>query len=439
MKPILVVMLCLCGLVVRGESKTSGEQFAEWQTAAEKGDAKAQFEIGRCYSTGQCAPQNNDEAVKWCRKAADQNYSEAQNTLGRLYYKGIGVPKNETEAVIWWRKAADQGHPQAQCNLGVCYLNGQGLPKNDVEATKWYRKAAEQGNVQAQFSLGIQYFTGQGIARNELESYKWALLASAQGDKNHRLFATEVERKLSPALRAEGQRLAQEWETKYANRGLGKENEPVAKNGPKVSGTGFLITRNGYLVTNYHVVKGSQRIQVQTAAGLQAAEIVRVDAASDLALLKVAGNFDALPVVSSRVCRLGAMVATVGFPNIGLQGFAPKVSKGDVSSLTGAQDDVRYFQISVPTQPGNSGGALVDDRGNVVGVVTAQLSQDAAWASSGALAQNVNYAVKSSYLLGFLESVPEVTRDMLGARTEKKEFEVVVDDVKRASVLIFGY
>ena len=52
---------------------------------------------------------------------------------------------------------------------------------------------------------------------------------------------------------------------------------------------------------------------------------------------------------------MGGTVATVGFPNIGLQGFAPKLAKGEVASLSGAGDDARYFQISVPVQPGNSG------------------------------------------------------------------------------------
>ena len=86
----------------------------------------------------------------------------------------------------------------------------------------------------------------------------------------------------------------------------------------------------------------------------------------------------------------------MGFPNIGLQGFAPKLAKGEIASLSGAQDDARYFQISVPVQSGNSGGALVDERGNVVGVVSAKLSASAALQSSGALPENVNYAVKSS-------------------------------------------
>ncbi|MBI3851228.1 MAG: trypsin-like peptidase domain-containing protein [Verrucomicrobia bacterium] len=72
--------------------------------------------------------------------------------------------------------------------------------------------------------------------------------------------------------------------------------------------------------------------------------------------------------------KLGGTVATVGFPKLGLQGFAPKLAKGEIASLSGAGDDARYFQISVPVQPGNLGGALVDERGNVVGVVSAKLS-----------------------------------------------------------------
>ena len=93
------------------------------------------------------------------------------------------------------------------------------------------------------------------------------------------------------------------------------------------------------------------------------AKVVKVDAANDLALLKADGQFAPLPIAASRAVKLGGTVATVGFPNIGLQGFAPKLAKGEIASLSGAGDDARYFQISVPVQPGNSGGALVDERG----------------------------------------------------------------------------
>ena len=137
--------------------------------------------------------------------------------------------------------------------------------------------------------------------------------------------------------------------------------------------------------------------------------------------------------------KLGGTVATVGFPNIGLQGFAPKLAKGEIASLSGAGADAWYFQISVPVQPGNSGGALVDERGNVVGVVSAKLSARAALASSGALPENVNYAVKSSYLLSFLESVPEVAAKLKEPRTAERKFEEVVKDAEQAAVLVLVY
>ncbi len=187
------------------------------------------------------------------------------------------------------------------------------------------------------------------------------------------------------------------------------------------------------------MVKDTTQIRLVTSAGLISVKVVKVDAANDLALLKAEGKFSALPVAASRGVKLGGTVATVGFPNIGLQGFAPKLAKGEIASLSGAGDDARYFQISVPVQPGNSGGALVDERGNVVGVVAAKLSARAARAASGALPENVNYAVKSSYLLSFLESVPEVAAKLKEPNTKEKKFEDVVKEVEQAAVLVLVY
>ena len=129
----------------------------------------------------------------------------------------------------------------------------------------------------------------------------------------------------------------------------------------------------------------------------------------------------------------------MGFPNIGLQGFAPKLAKGEIGALTSAQDDPRHFQISVPVQPGNSGGALVDERGNVVGVVSAKLSARAALSTSGALPENVNYAVKSSFVLSFLESVPEVAARLKEPNPKDRKFEDVVKSAEQAAVLVLVY
>ena len=109
------------------------------------------------------------------------------------------------------------------------------------------------------------------------------------------------------------------------------------------------------MISNYHVVKGAAQVRLLTGAGLIDATVVKVDAANDLALLKAVGGFKPLPIAASRTVKLGGTVATVGFPDIGLQGFAPKLAKGEIASLAGAADDPRYFQISLPVQPGKVG------------------------------------------------------------------------------------
>jgi S1-C subfamily serine protease len=106
----------------------------------------------------------------------------------------------------------------------------------------------------------------------------------------------------------------------------------------KTPPTRCFITDDGYLISNDHVVKGSAKVRLltglrrdevatatQAGAGLIDATVVKVDAANDLALLKAVGRFAPLPIAASRTVKLGGTVATVGFPDIGLQGFAPKV------------------------------------------------------------------------------------------------------------------
>jgi S1-C subfamily serine protease len=194
------------------------------------------------------------------------------------------------------------------------------------------------------------------------------------------------------------------------------------------------------LISNYHVVKGAAKVRLLTGAGLIDASVVKVDAANDIALLKAVGRFAPLPIAASRSVKLGGTVATVGFPSTGMQGFSPKLAKGEIASLAGAADDPRYFQISLPVQHGNSGGALVDARGNVVGIVAARLGVEIGKAvTSDELPENVNYAVKSSLLLSFLESVPDVASKIKEPNTKDEPFEDVVKSAQDAAVLVLVY
>jgi len=337
------------------------------------------------------------------------------------------------------RKAADQGHAIAQHNLGSIYYWGNGVPKDAEEAVKWYRKAADQGNASAQFNLGVVYFNGEGVPKDKVMSYKWFNLSAAQGNAESKAALERLEQTMNSDQIAEAQRLTRAF-VKNEKTGSGTDTPQIPpKTDPSASGTGFFITPDGFLMTNAHVVEGGSRFRLVTVSGTVDATLVQVDAANDLALLKAKGMFTALPVASSRGMRLGSTVATVGFPNIGLQGFAPKLAKGEIAAMSGIQDDARFFQISLPVQPGNSGGPLVDERGNVVGIVSAKLSAKAALEASGSLPENVNYAVKSSFVLGFLESVPNTAAGLKDPNTAATSFEDVVSTTRQATVLVLVY
>ena len=414
---------------------------AKWyRKSAEQNLAKAQFNLGLCYENGRGVATDYVEAVNWYRKSAEQNFAASQSNLGGCYDKGQGVKKDEVEAVKWYRKAAKQNYAMAEFNLAACYATGRGVAKDDVEAMKWCRKAAEQNYASAQSNLGARYATGDGVAKDYVEAYKWRLLAAAQGNEIAKQAVPALESIMTREQIADGQKLARNFKLREvpSARG-GSSSAGIAQTRPESSGSGFFITDDGFLITNEHVAWNGAQIRLVTSAGLISAKVVKVDAANDLALLKAEGRFAALPVAASRGVKLGGTVATVGFPNIGLQGFAPKLAKGEIASLSGAGDDARYFQISVPVQPGNSGGALVDERGNVVGVVSAKLSARAALKATGALPENVNYAVKSSYLLSFLESVPEVSAKLKEPETKERKFEDVVKSAEQAAVLVLVY
>jgi TPR repeat protein len=432
--------LGVCYANGQGVAKNVVEAVKWFRKAAEQNNAWAQVNLGVCYSNGQGVAKDDVEALKWLRKAAEQNCGEAQIKLALYYLLGYGVAKDDAEPVKWYRKAAEQNFAAAQFALGLCYAKGQGVAKDEVEAVKWWRKAAQQNFAAAQRSLGLAYVLGNGVAKDHVEGYTWVLLAAGQGEEGAKRIMGTVESWMTREQIAEGQKLARNFKPREVPSSGGDSSAAgIMQTRPESSGTGFFITEDGYLITNQHVAGSGAQVRLVTEAGLISAKVLKVDSANDLSLLKAEGKFAALPVVSSRVVKMGSTVATVGFPNIGLQGFAPKLAKGEIAALSGAEDDARYFQVSVPVQPGNSGGALVDERGNVVGVVAAKLSAQAALATSGALPENVNYAVKSTLLLSFLESVPEVAAKLKEPRTKDRKFEDVVQSAEKAAVLVLVY
>jgi TPR repeat protein len=463
--------------------------FGELKTKAEQGEASAQHRLGLMYWDGQGVGQDMTEAVKWFRKAAKQGHAEAQERLGYAYESGHGITKDfyewfarrdkyVAEAVKWYRKAAEQGNAEAQYQLGNLYNTGEGVRKNPAEGASWFRKcfpkfhkdaeqgdaraqviiggmylygdgvrkdwaeaaiwfskAAEQGDRAGQGILGQMYRDGRGVPKNNVQAYKWFNLVAAQGVDYAAEQRRLIETQMTPEQIAEAQRLTARFVPRRAGAGASPETNGAP---PQISAsaTAFFVTVDGYALTCYHVVKKAVRIQLMTSIGVLSARLAKADAETDIALLKVSGKFTALPLQPSSSVELGETVFTVGFPNITLQGLDPKLTEGKISSLSGVRDNPRYFQISVSIQPGNSGGALVNSKGNVVGMVAAKLSEMAALATSGSLPENVNYAIKSSYALSLLESVPEATSRLKEANTRERKFEDLVKEVQAASTLV---
>ena len=166
------------------------------------------------------------------------------------------------------------------------------------------------------------------------------------------------------------------------------------------TGTGFAISPNGIIVTAYHVVKNSDDIEVLIPGlGFKPAEIISSNPSNDIAILKIKSetkNF--LQISNFKSSKISDKVYTMGYPLSSVLGDKPKYSEGVVNALTGLGDSASLMQVSIPIQPGNSGGPVLNDKNEVVGMVVSTAGIEAFYALSGTIPQNVNWAVKSDYI-----------------------------------------
>jgi S1-C subfamily serine protease len=172
------------------------------------------------------------------------------------------------------------------------------------------------------------------------------------------------------------------------------------------NGTGFFISTAGHLVTNAHVVERCRQIRVRLpGAQWSRADLVSAREDIDLALLRTKERASAgvARIRSSSSVKLGEDAIAFGFPLTGALSADGNLTVGNISSLSGWQSDRTKFQISVPVQPGNSGGPLVDRSGLVIGVIVEKLDALEIAKVTGDIPQNVNFAIKSDVLVEFLE------------------------------------
>ena len=177
----------------------------------------------------------------------------------------------------------------------------------------------------------------------------------------------------------------------------------------KGNGSGFFISTNGFIATNYHVIEDVEKVEVElmVSGSLKKynAVVINTDPNNDLAIIKIEDpNFQNLKSIpynfKARSSDVGTEVFALGYPMaLSIMGKEIKFTDGRISSKTGYKGDITTYQTTTPIQAGNSGGPLFDHKANLIGINSSGLSKE--------IADNVSYTIKTNYLLNLIDALPE--------------------------------
>jgi len=212
---------------------------------------------------------------------------------------------------------------------------------------------------------------------------------------------------------------------------------PIASAAARTTiGAGIVVSGEGMVVTNHHVVRECASISVLDPQKQRtSATLVGMDIANDLALLKADRTFAAAASFRSGApLQAGEAVTVVGYPLAGILGFEPNVTFGYVSAVGGLRGDASRFQISAPIHKGNSGGPILGQDGQVIGIVTSKLDALAVQRSTGDLPQNISFGVRGEIAQSFLEK--HAVRFASGAGGRKLENTEVAAIGRSVTVLV---
>ena len=185
------------------------------------------------------------------------------------------------------------------------------------------------------------------------------------------------------------------------------EQYDFAENG---SGSGFIVGKGKYIITNYHVIHNAKKIAVRNGLGkVRYAKVVNYSKKFDLALLELDQNYSpkiSLETKDFKNPRPGEDVVTIGFPGIGETFWQPTITQGIVSKVFSDNDAFPgTFMTTIAINSGNSGGAIFNLKGNLVGVAYAALDKDA-WVKAGilkSLPTDMGYAIQSKMINKVIE------------------------------------
>jgi TPR repeat protein len=412
----------------KGDIKTA---VREWSAAAITGDALSQYNLGVLYKDGTGVPKSAEKAAELFQKAAAAGVREAIFNLCVFHRDGTGVPKNSTTAAKFCSAAAERGLPEAQALLGWMYSNGEGLPRDEELAKSWLRRASKQGNYVAMLGLAQMLVSKRKYSDKDFEeAYQWLEIAIANlpdgewRDEAEQLQSTWVGTHISPRATERAIAIGKNWkptpepDTGSSHQEASRDVQPnpptqeaiVPPPQPKTvlelvaTGSAFYVTPTGEALTNNHVIEACKQVRARSNDGTASnAQIVATDQHNDLALLTV--DVQASPAARIRPdegALLGDAIVAIGFPLQGLLASSVNVTTGNISATAGMHDDPRFFQVTAPIQPGNSGGPLLDLSGNLSGIIVAKLDAQRVLEVTGDIPQNVNFAIKASIVRRFL-------------------------------------
>jgi Trypsin-like peptidase domain len=381
--------------------------------AAEAGDSNAQYELAKKYILGESVKQNRHLAEKW------------------LIHSILNDPKNKKsieliEKEFNWHCVDGDFCKSIINNASIIH------DKN----LSWY------------WEIGLDKFEmDKKVMRVTLKNYDvmncnnrtlgHKTLQALDSDLNPKENFTYADNKiefkpLEPSA----------YSDKLFNYVCGQTNvDKKAEDVHEVSfGTGW-PTQHGYVITNQHVINGKKKITVVSTSGKKfSATVLIEDKINDLAVLQVE-HPDKLPPalpIANASARTGSKVFTIGYPHPDVMGEKPKLTEGIVNAISGYMDDPRILQISVPVQAGNSGGPLLNMNGEVVGIVTAKLSAVKMFNWTGDLPQNVNYAIKASYITALLKSVKEQSTVTKMLPVKRADLESLSSRIQNSVFLIIA-
>jgi len=161
-------------------------------------------------------------ALRRLSPLAEKGDPRAQFDIGFMHAYGWGVPRNLAQAITWYHKAADQGLAVAQHFLGIAYVNGEGVRPDEAESARWFARAAAQGFAQAQFMLGLMSLDGRGVPKDLVQGYAFMVMGAQGGVRSAARSIQSVA--LTEAQRTQAQEIIDHWKPKPESSQAGVAN-----------------------------------------------------------------------------------------------------------------------------------------------------------------------------------------------------------------------